>query len=137
MGGVCASLCSRAFELGFGSPASQPPGRELLVWIPQRPDAQPGTSDPVRHSPLDSGEPDTTQERRNPGGAGGRVRRPPPDDNQADLSSPPSTDGVSERGREALQQPIVGRSACDFFTVNTIWLRRLRGWFFIELGPRR
>src|SRR5918993_687626 len=66
MGGVCASLCSRAFELGFGSPASQPAGRELLVWIPQRPDAQPGTSDPVRHSRLDSGEPDTTQERRNP-----------------------------------------------------------------------
>ena len=36
------------------------------MWVPQRPDAQPGTSDPVRHSRLDSGEPDTTQERRNP-----------------------------------------------------------------------
>jgi hypothetical protein len=24
MGGVCASLCSQALELGFGSPASQP-----------------------------------------------------------------------------------------------------------------
>jgi putative transposase len=27
--------------------------------------------------------------------------------------------------------------ACDFFTVDTVWLRRLYALFFIELGARR
>jgi putative transposase len=38
------------------------------------------------------------------------------------------------RGR---RQQAAGVIACDFFTVDTVWLRRLHVLFFIELGSRR
>src|SRR5215216_830338 len=39
--------------------------------------------------------------------------------------------------REFLRQQAAGILECDFFTVETLWLRRLYVLFFIELGRRR
>jgi putative transposase len=39
--------------------------------------------------------------------------------------------------RPFLRQQATGIVACDFFTVDTVWLRRLHVLFFIELGSRR
>jgi putative transposase len=39
--------------------------------------------------------------------------------------------------RSLLRQQAAGIIACDFFTVDTVWLRRLHVLFFIELGSRR
>jgi putative transposase len=39
--------------------------------------------------------------------------------------------------RSFLRQQATGIVACDFFTVDTVWLRRLHVLFFIELGSRR
>jgi putative transposase len=39
--------------------------------------------------------------------------------------------------REFLRQQAAGIVECDFFTVDTIWLRRLYVFFFIELERRR
>jgi putative transposase len=38
---------------------------------------------------------------------------------------------------EFLRQQAAGILACDFFTVETVWLRTLYVFFFIELGTRR
>jgi putative transposase len=39
--------------------------------------------------------------------------------------------------RSFLRQQAAGIIACDFFTVDTVWLRRLHVLFFIEVGSRR
>jgi putative transposase len=49
----------------------------------------------------------------------------------------PAPRRASSTWRAFLRQQAAGIVACDFFTVDTIWLRRLHVLFFIELGSRR
>ncbi len=49
----------------------------------------------------------------------------------------PAPRRASTTWRSFLRQQAAGVIACDFFTVDTVWLRRLHVLFFIELGSRR
>jgi putative transposase len=49
----------------------------------------------------------------------------------------PAPRRASVSWREFLRRQAAGILQCDFFTVETLWLRRLHVLFFIELGRRR
>ncbi len=49
----------------------------------------------------------------------------------------PAPRRTSTTWRSLLCQQAAGIIACDFFTVDTVWLRRLHVLFFIEVGSRR
>jgi hypothetical protein len=49
----------------------------------------------------------------------------------------PAPRRVAVTWRAFLRQQAAGIMACDFFTVDSMWLRRLYGLFFIELDTRR
>jgi putative transposase len=53
------------------------------------------------------------------------------------VGSAPARSGSSTSWRSFLRQQAHGILACDFFTVDTVWLRQLYVLFFIELGTRR
>jgi putative transposase len=61
--------------------------------------------------------------------------RNPPTLRRHDLDPAPRRTGTSWQA--FLRQQAASIVACDFFTVDTIWLQRLYVLFFIELGTRR
>jgi transposase InsO family protein len=49
----------------------------------------------------------------------------------------PASRRMATTWRAFLRRQAAGIVACDFFTADTVWLRRLHVLFFIELGTRR
>jgi putative transposase len=50
---------------------------------------------------------------------------------------PPAPERAASSWRSFLRQHGNTILACDFFTVDTVWLRRLYGLFFVSIGTRR
>ena len=53
------------------------------------------------------------------------------------MASRPPRDEMGLRGRSSSPQQAAGIVACDFFCVETVWLKTLYVLFFIELSTRR
>jgi putative transposase len=70
-------------------------------------------------------------------GSACRSRRPPSAQRSAATQLGPAPRRATGGWRAFLRQQAAGVVACDFFTVDTVWLKRLYVLFFIELDTRR